>query len=328
MNVLKAAVCSALLTWSAAAQAQEPYPNRPIKLIVPVAAGSVTDVIMRVATQKLSLRLKQQFVIENRTGGNFIIAAQACASAAPDGYTLCAVNNNSLSINPLTYRTLPYDAQKDFVPVVNMFLLVEGLAVPSDLGVNTVAELHKLAIDKPQTLNFATLGAGSYPDLFLSWLNRKWGTKVVGIPYRGGGPVSSAVMAGEVQIASMGLGNFISGIEAGKVKVLALSTATRWPLMAGIETYGEAGIGDFPGHVWWGLVAPNGTPYSIIARINMEFVELFHDPEFGAFLQAQGVQSAVGTPEAFAEFLRGDLEASSILVKLANAKKVEYKEGQ
>lgn len=313
------------ITTSAFAQS---YPAQPIRLIVPIAPGSVTDVIMRAAAQKLGPSLGQQIVIENRAGANFVVGAQACASATPDGYTICMVNNNSLSINPLLYTRLPYDADNDFTPITNLFLLVEAIAVPVSLPVSTVGELRKLAAEKPDLLNFGTLGPGSYPDLFLNWLNRQWGTKMVGIPYRGGGPVSLAVAAAEVQVASMGLGNFIGGLEGGKVKVLAVSTDDRWAPMPNIQTYKEAGIGHFPGHVWWGLVAPKGMPEQIVKRLNGEFVRLFKDPEFQAYLRSQAVQPYAGTPEEFAAFLRQDKKDAATLVEIANPPKTEFKEGR
>jgi tripartite-type tricarboxylate transporter receptor subunit TctC len=300
------------------------YPDRPIRLVVPIAPGSVTDVIMRAAANELTPRLGQQVVIENRAGANFIVGAQACAVAAPDGYTLCVVNNNSLSINPLIYNSLPYDAQKDFTPITNLFLLVEALAVSTSVPVNSVSELQALARAKPDTLNFGTLGPGSYPDLFLNWLNRKWDTKLVGVPYRGGGPVALAIAGNEIQMASMGLGNFIGLAADRKLKILAVSPDKRTALMPDVPTFKESGIGDFPGHVWWGLVGPKGMPPAVVERLNTEFAALWRDPKFVAFLEKQAVQPYAGTASDFAAFLKKDREDSEVLVKLANAPKADY----
>lgn len=323
-----AAAALALITTVATARAQS-YPERPIRLIVPIAPGSVTDVIMRAAANELSPRLGQQVVVENRPGANFIIGAQACAGGtAPDGYTLCVVNNNSLSINPLIYNSMPYDAQKDFTPITNLFLLVEALAVSASVPVNSVAELQALARSKPDALNFGTLGPGSYPDLFLNWLNRKWDVKLVGIPYRGGGPVALAIAANEIQMASMGLGNFLGLAADRKLKILAVSPSKRIALMPDVPTFGEVGIGDFPGHVWWGLVGPQGLAPDIVARLNKEFVSLWSDPKFVAFLEKQAVQPYAGSAEAFAAFLKKDREDSEVLVKLANAPKSDFQPGK
>ena len=147
------------------------YPDRPIRLIVPIAAGSVTDIIMRAAGNDIASRLGQPLVIENKGGASGIPGAQSCAQATPDGYTLCLVYHSTMSINPLIFDKLPYDADKDFVPITNLFLLVEGLFVNTSIGVNSVADLKALAQAKTKALNYGTLGPGSYPDLFLRWMN-------------------------------------------------------------------------------------------------------------------------------------------------------------
>jgi tripartite-type tricarboxylate transporter receptor subunit TctC len=179
---------------AASAQAQT-YPDRPIRLIVSIAAGSVTDVIMRTAAVELTpLLVGQPLVIENRG----IVAAQACAQAAPDGYTLCVIYHSTMSYNPLLFDHLPYDPDRDLVPVTRLFFLNEGLFVSADVGVNTVAELKAMALVKSDQLNYATLGDGSFPDLFLRWMNNQWGTKIVGVPYKGGGPAAQALAGNQV----------------------------------------------------------------------------------------------------------------------------------
>jgi len=327
-RLVAAAFAAVTLTSVATSAAAQSYPDRPIRLIVPIAPGSVTDVIMRSAANELGPRLGQQVVIENRAGANFIVGAQACAAAAPDGYTICMVNNNSLSINPLIYNRLPYDAQKDFTPIANLFLLVESLAVSTSVPVKSVDELHALALSKPEMLNFGTLGPGSYPDLFLNWLNRKWGTKIVGVPYRGGGPVALAIASNEIQMASMGLGNFIGLAADRKLKILAVSPEKRSALLPEVPTFKEVGIGDFPGHVWWGLVGPKGMPSAAVARLNQEFISLWRDPKFKAFLEKQAVQPYAGSAEEFAAFLKKDREDSEVLVNLANAPKSDFVPGK
>src|SRR5262249_36762089 len=174
------------------------YPERPIRMIVSIAPGSVTDVIMRAAANELSPRLGQQLVIENKGGASGIPAAQACTGAAPDGYTLCVIYHNTLSFNPLLFNKLPYDAEKDFVPIARLFFLIEVLAVTPSLDVSSVAALKALAQAKPAAFNYGTLGPGSAPELFLKWLNNQWGTSIVGIPYPGGGPVAPALAAAQI----------------------------------------------------------------------------------------------------------------------------------
>ena len=197
------AACAAiaLIVSCNATQAQK-FPDRPIRIIVPIAPGSVTDVIM-FAANELGPEIGQQVVIENRPGANFVIGAQACAAAVPDGYTLCVVNNNSLSINPLIYNKLPYDAQNDFSPITNLFLLVEAFAVCSIAGCKQLR--RRIACDGAQQARGAEFrhpGSGSYPDLF-GLAEPQMGSKLVGIPYRGGGPVALAIAANEIQMVSM-----------------------------------------------------------------------------------------------------------------------------
>ena len=193
-------------------------------MIVSIAAGSVTDVIMRAAANELQPRLKQTLVIENQGGAAGILGGQACARAAPDGYTICVIYHSTMSYNPLLFTKLPYNADTDFAPIARLFFLTEGLFASSALGVNTVADL-KAKAQSGAALNYATLGEGSFPDLFLKWMNNQWNTKIVGIPYRGGGPAAQALAANDVQVTRFGVGNFTGLLESGKVKALAYRPA-------------------------------------------------------------------------------------------------------
>jgi tripartite-type tricarboxylate transporter receptor subunit TctC len=306
------------------AQAQT-YPDRPIRLIVSIAAGSVTDVIMRRASPDVSAALGQQLVIENRGGASGILAAQTCAQAAPDGYTLCVIYHSTMSYNPLLFDKLPYNADTDLVPVTRLFFLTEGLFVNAGLGVNSVADLKKLAQSKPDGLNYANLGEGSFPDLFMRWLNSQWNTRIVGVPYKGGGPAAQALAANEVQVTRFGVGNFMGLLAAGKVKALAVSADKRSPLLPDVPTFKEAGLGGYPGQGWWGLAAPKGTPQAIVDKVNAAFKKVFDDAKFGEFLTQQFVVPATTSPAGFAEFLKEDRKAAEALIKLANSKREEYK---
>ena len=310
---------------AATAEAQQ-YPSKPIRVIVSIAAGSVTDVIMRAAAAELQTRLGQPLVIENIGGAAGILGGKTCAQANGDGYTICVIYHSTMSFNPLLFSNLPYNPDTDIVPVSRLFFLVEGLFASSAINVNTVAELKALAQSKPEGLNYATLGEGSYPDLFLKWLNNQWGTKIVAIPYRGGGPAAQALAANDVQVTRFGVGNFIGVMEAGKVKALAVSSAKRSPVLPNAPTFAEVGWGDYPGQGWWGLGAPKGTPPEIVAKLSSEFQKLFSDPKFVAFLDKQAVVAAPTTPDGFAAFLKQDRKDAETLIKIANTKKTEFKE--
>jgi tripartite-type tricarboxylate transporter receptor subunit TctC len=207
---------AALAVCAANRAVAQTYPSKPIRMVVSIAAGRVTDVIMRAAASELSPRLGQQLVIENRGGAAGILGGQTCAAAQGDGYTICIIYHSTLSYNPLLFDKLPYDADKDFVPVTRLFFLTEGVFVSNAINVSSIAELKTLATAKPDGLNYATLGEGSFPDLFMRWLNNQWGTRIVGVPYRGGGPAAQALAANEVQVTRFGVGNFTGLLEGGK----------------------------------------------------------------------------------------------------------------
>ena len=169
-------------------------------------------------------------------------------------------------------------------------------------------------------------GEGSYPDLFLKWMNNQWNTRIVGIPYKGGGPAAQAVAANQVQVTRFGVGNFLGVVQAGKVKALAVSSAKRSAVLPDVPTFTEVGWGDYPGQGWWGLAAPKGTPPEIVARLSAEFQKLFSDPKFMAFLEKQAVVPAATDPAGFAAFLKQDRQNAETLIKIANTKKTEFKE--
>jgi tripartite-type tricarboxylate transporter receptor subunit TctC len=313
-----------ILAASVAAHAQT-YPTKPIRVIVSIAAGSVTDVIMRAAANELQTQLGQPLVIENRGGAAGILGGQACAQAAPDGYNICVIYHSTLSFNPLIFSKLPYDADTDIVPIARLFFLTEGVFVSNALGVNSIAELKAKALANPTGLNFATLGEGSYPDLFLKWLNNQWGTKIVGISYRGGGPAAQALAANEVQLTRFGVGNFLGLVEGGRVKALAISAAKRSALLPNVPTFAEVGWGNFPGQGWWGVAAPKGTPQPVIAKLSAEFVKLFSDPKFMAFLEKQAVVPAATSQEGFVAFLKEDRKSAQALIDIAKLPRADYK---
>jgi tripartite-type tricarboxylate transporter receptor subunit TctC len=324
-RILIGLMASALAAFAPVTAQAQAYPSKPIRVIVSIAAGSVTDVIMRAAANELQSQLGQPLVIENRGGAAGILGGQACAQAAPDGYNICVIYHSTLSFNPLIFNKLPYDADTDFVPIARLFFLTEGVFVSNALGVKSVAELKAKAQANPTGLNYATLGEGSYPDLFLKWLNNQWGTKIVGIPYKGGGPAAQALAANEVQLTRFGVGNFLGLVAGGKVKAVAISAAKRSTLLPDVPTFAEVGWSTFPGQGWWGLAAPKGTPQAIVARLSTEFVKLFSDPKFMAFLEKQAVVPAATSPEGFVAFLKEDRKTAQALIDIAKLPRAEYK---
>ena len=280
---------------------------------------------MRAAAVELTPRLGQQIIIENRSGGAAgIIGAQACAVAAPDGYTFCAVQHNTMAINSLLFDSLPYDAEKDLAPVARLFFLVEGLAVSNALGAQSVEELKRAALARGQGLNFGTMGQGSYPELFLKWINKHWGVSMVGIPYRGGAPIAQALVAGDIHIGEMGLGNFLGLAGEGKLKIIAVSTEERSPLLPDVPTFREAGI-PFPASSWWGLAAPRATPAPVIRKVSGLFSDLMQEPKFAAVLHRQAVMPAAQGPDAFLAFIGSYRQTAKELIDLAGTGRSSYR---
>jgi tripartite-type tricarboxylate transporter receptor subunit TctC len=314
-----AALACGLACWGAAAQ--QDYPARPIRVIVPLAAGSITDVALRAAAQELAPRLGQPLVIDNRPGASASVGSEACAKAPPDGYTVCAVYLGSMSLNPYTMGKLPYDPDKDFAPIVRMFQVIEGLFVPASLPVASVADLKAYAVRNPGAVNFGTLGEGSLQELMVAWLNQEWKTSITGIPYKGGAPIATAVAAGEIQLGQMGIGNFAGPLQAGKVKLLAVSGDKRSPLLPQVPTLKEAGLGGFSSRVWWGLAAPAGTPAAAVARLQAEFARLLAEPKFVDFMDSHYLEPAYLPAQEFGAFMKADRQQAESLVRLAQQPK-------
>ncbi|MBN9428376.1 MAG: tripartite tricarboxylate transporter substrate binding protein [Burkholderiales bacterium] len=302
-------------------EAAAAYPERPIRVIVPIALGSVTDVIMRKAAQPLAERLGQAVVIDNRPGASGIIGAEACAKAPPDGYTICAIYHATTSFNPIFFDRLPYDPDKDFSPITRLFFLVEGIAVSSATGAKSFDDMRSFARGHPGKVSFGTLGDQSVQELMIGWLNQLWGTRIVGVPYKGGGPIATAIGANEIQMGQMGLGNFIAMKEAGKLDILTVNSDARSPLLPNVPTMKELALEGFDSKSWWGIAAPRGVPADAVARLHSAFKEVFENPEFVSFLQAQYVDGALTTPEGFKAFLTSDRDKARKLIGLYKAKR-------
>jgi tripartite-type tricarboxylate transporter receptor subunit TctC len=314
------AVIAAVLPMAAAAQ--NAYPSKPIHVILPVGAGTGVDVIVRKAGETLLPSLGQPFVVENRASANMVTGADACAKSPKDGHAMCALSSLSIAYNPLTISSLPYDAEKDFRPVINMFFLLEGLIAKAALPVNSIRELQALALARRGELNFGTLGPGSTTDISRQWLEEKWGAKIAGIHYKGGSAVVQALAAGEIDFSRIGAYNALALVRSGRVKLLALGGDQRSHLFPEVPTNEEAGLAGIPpSRPFWALFMPAGVPDAAVRRINTEFVRLFQEKSFLDFLDTQVVIIGTGTPEDLAALVRRERDLAAQIVKKYNIPK-------
>jgi len=296
-------------------QAQN-YPTQPIKLIVPISVGSVTDVAARLMAQELEQRLGQSVVVINKPGGAMVIGGSECAKSPPDGYTVCLVNNDTMSFNPLTVPNLPYDPQKNFLPVINMYYVVEGFGIRPDLPLNSVSDLRAKAVAEPDKLNFGVLGQRTISDAFRQWLGEQWQTSFVAIPYKGGSEIVNALLSGAIDLTKIGLGNMVGQVKEGKIRVLAITSMDRWSQLPDVPTIGESGLGGFPGSpIYWGVMVPTGTPATIVRRLHDELLGVLRGPKFAAFAKENFLDLAAGSTEEFGAFLVKDLHNASTVVE-------------
>lgn len=314
-----AATPAALLAgpWTAA-RAQGEYPSRPVKIVVPFAAGSTPDVFARIVGDRAAQGLKQPVVIENRPGAGGNLGTDVVAKAAPDGYTIGASITGPLVNNTVLYKRMPYDPFKDLAPITFGVHQANVLAVSPSLGVNTLKELMDLLRRNPGKYNYASIGVGSLSHLSIEMLKNLTSSYVVHIPYASSPAAVTSVLQGDTQIISLAPLAVMPQVQAGKLKALAVSTARRVPQLPGIPTFREAGL-PMDGSAWIGLVAPAGTPAPIIERLNREFVAAMRDPATNEKLKAQYMEAEPGTPQQFAAFMREELAKWGPVIKRSGA---------
>ena len=315
MTKFFAALCL-LLTLPAAAQ---DYPSRPIRLIVPFAAGSTPDVFARIVGEKAGMGLKQAVVIENRPGAGGNTGTDAMAKAAPDGYTIGASITGPLVNNTVLYKKLPYNPFTDLAPITFGVHQPNVIAVSPALGVNSMPELFALLKKNPGKYNYASIGAGSLSHLSMELIKSLTGTFVVHIPYTSSPAAVTGLIAGDTQIASLAPLAVMPHVPTGRLKVLAISTPQRSPLLPNVPTFKETGVLDVVASAWIGLVAPAKTPPAIIERLNREFVAAMKDPATAEKLRAQYMEPQPGTPAEFAAYMQEELQRWTPVIKRSGA---------
>ncbi len=303
-----------LLMLSATAIFAQEYPNRPIRFIVPFPPGGGTDTVARLIAGPLSERLKQQVIIDNRSGANAIIGTDLAAKAPADGYTWVYCLTASVSVNPVLYRNLPYDPVRDFTPVVQLNAMALLLTVNNALPVRTVAELVTLAKSRPGQLNFASSGNGSAAHLAMELFNVMAGTKMLHVPYKGGAPAMTDVISGQVQMMSGPMIAAMPHVRAGRIRAVAVTTAKRAQGLPDIPSVGET-LKGYDSSIWHGVLMPRGVPQAVLRRVNRDINEVLKLSEVRERMATQGAEPAGGSPEDFAALLKTDIARQAGLLK-------------
>src|SRR5258708_24771595 len=273
MKVL-ATILIALIAFTAAAHAQS-YPNKPIRVITANSAGGRSDIFVRALGEELQKRLGQPIVVENRSGGGMNIAGRACAEAPNDGYNICILPNEVLTLNEFTFKSIPYNPAKDFDAITNCFINTQVLVVSSALNVNSLSELAALSKAKPGTLSYSVL-AIPMQITFENW-KKTTGADIVSVPSRGGSDMVTGLLTGTTPVAIVGLPNFIAHIRSGAVKALAVDSDARSPLFPDVPTPAELGFPNLA-PVYFGFVAPARTPKPIIQKLHEDISRIGNQP--------------------------------------------------
>ncbi len=330
MSRFKASITALLLIIGVAplAQAQTTstgaalaYPNKPMRIVVPYPAGGGIDIISRVIGERLTQRLGQPVLVDNRPGGGTILAAELVARAAPDGHTLMITTDSTITINQHLYAKLPYDPVRDFTPVIQLVLLNQLLLANPAVPANTLKELIAYAKANPGKLNYASYGNGSQPHLAMEMLKSQAGIDVVHVPYKGIPQAVPAALAGEVQLTFSGAASSQAHIKAGRLKALAVGGKTRLALLPEVPTFTESGFPDVPSNAWFGVFVPAATPREIVMKLHAELTRILREPDFmDKEITAKGYELVASTPEEFAAFLIADSARNARAVKISGAK--------
>ena len=311
---------ASMLAFAVSVQAQGTYPNKPIRMIIPLAAGSAVDNAARVLTQKMSESLGQSIVIENITGSSGLIGADRVAKAAPDGYTIGGFNDSILTMVPHIYANVPWNALTDFDPLSLAATVEWGMVVKADSPYKTVADFIAAAKAAPGKLNYSSGGNGSPQHLAMALFASRADIKVTHIPYKGATPAAVAAAAGEVDVALQGLGTVTSLIQGNRVRLLAVSTDKRLAQYPNVPTIDESGLKNFYFNSWFAMVMPTGTPKVIVERLNSEMRKALADPATRDKLVALGVTLRGSSPQELGVATKAQFEMYRKLIQDNNIK--------
>ena len=300
------------------AHAQDDYPNRTVRIIVPFAPGGSTDVVARILADKLGTEMKQGFIVENKPGAGGNIGADAVAKATPDGYTLLMGTTGVLAINKYLYKEMSFDPERDLAPVSYTSLITNILVVNPQVPAKTVSELVALARAKPGSLTFASSGAGSSTHLSAELFKSMAGVDILHVPYKGSSQAITDLMGGQVTMLFDNAPSSIPFVEQGKLRALAVTSTKRLPNLPDVPTLDEAGVKGYESLSWSGIMAPAGTPKRVIDKLNAAIEKILRDPDVKQRFASLGVDPVGGPPEAFSRHIRAESEKWARVVKTAN----------
>jgi tripartite-type tricarboxylate transporter receptor subunit TctC len=307
------------LALAGSAKAQD-YPSKPIRLVVPFAAGGATDVLARLVGERLTASLGQQVVVDNRPGAGGNIGSDLVARAEPDGYTILMGAVGTHAINPSLYPKMPYDPVKDFAPVTLVASVPNVLVVNPEVPANSVQELIDLAKAKPGELNFASSGNGTSIHLSGELFKAMTGTDIVHVPYKGSGPAVTDLLGGQVQMMFDNMPSSLPHVKAGKLRALGVTSAKRSPALPEVPTIAEAGVPGYDATSWFGILAPAGTPEPVVMRLQGAIVQALGEPEMRQRMADLGAEPVGDTPAEFGQFIAAELAKWAKVVNDAGVK--------
>ena len=313
-------VIAALLAFIAsAAHAQAQYPVRTVRIIVPTSPPGGADVVARSVAPGLSERLGQQVIVDNRAGASTMIGHEMAAKAPPDGYTL-VMGISTLAINPATFKHVPYDALRDFAPITQAAIQTLVLATHPSFPARNVKELIAIAKARPGDVSFSSPGFGTNPEMGMELFLYLTGTRMLHVPYRGGGESILALVAGHVSVTVASMLGTMPHVRSGKLRALGVTSSKRVATASDVPTVAEGGVPGYESLQWYGLLAPTGTPKEIIARLNREAVAVLRNPDIMTRLANDGTEIVAGTPEEFGAYIRAETDKWAKVVKAAGIK--------
>lgn len=296
------------------------YPDHPIRLVVPYPAGNAIDSLARILADRLWQGLGQRFVIENRTGAGGNLGTGAVAKAKPDGYTLLISASGPLAVNRSLYKDLPYDSEKDFEPISLFAVVSNVLVVNKKLGVNSVPELIRWAKERPDQLNYGSVGIGSSQHLAAIYFEAVTGTKLHHVPYRVAGQITFDLLRGDLQLSFALMPNIVEQVRAGEVQALAVTTSKRLAGFPDLPTIAETGVTGYEAYGWFGMLAPKGTPKPILEKLHAEMIAAMANPALRKQFIELGAEPVSTSSKDFGQFIATETEKWSKIVEAADIK--------